>query len=544
MRSSLGRAIGLLLVGALVFVGEAAAAEPPRLFELLVSRANPFAPLAPYESFSDVTTLSDGRIVALPDCCGGKRLYEVDVQGRSNVLRSTLYFEVDERNAIIESRDGALLFSERGRVLRRAPDGATTVVAGTPRPRRASGDGGPAIGAGMEPTGLAQLPDGSLLIADARNHRIRRVDTAGRISTVAGTGVAGNDGDRGPAVHARLTSPEALSAYADGSYLIAHGTRQIRVRRVGANGTISTVAGGGAQRGLNEPCPRRPRSATSLYISADGFGDITALAGGGFLITSFAGLLKVSPQGTVVALMCSPFGPRYRPDGRDIYAAGRTMASAFLPSDGYGAPDVAQDSDGTIVLDAAFRDSALALIATPGLARRLTVALTPGTLSTVHRGKVIVASTAAAAVELGVYRRGRLVARVDGHIGVGKTVLELPHRLRPGINSIRLSARAQDGRRAWHSLRVLGTGTVPMRLAKHLIREHFYFSEVGEGEGYVRLSVCRRSDRRNVRCRARGEANGSQFRGTYRIHLRRNGVVMLVQNAAGRHGRYALAVDL
>jgi hypothetical protein len=56
------------------------------------------------------------------------------------VLRSQLYLEVDERNAIIEGRDGALLFSERGRVLQRAVDGTTSVVAGTPRARSASGD--------------------------------------------------------------------------------------------------------------------------------------------------------------------------------------------------------------------------------------------------------------------------------------------------------------------------------------------------------------------------------------------------------------------
>lgn len=544
MRYASVLAVALLLVCARTAVADIGAAQAPRVFELLVSGANPFAPLAPDVSFSDVTTVSDGRIVALPDCCGGRRLYEVDSQGRSYVLRSELYLEVDERNAIIASRDGALVFSERGRVLRRAPDGATSVIAGTPRARRASGDGGPAVGAGMEPTGLAELPDGSLLIADARNHRIRRVDTAGQITTVAGTGAPGNDGDGGPAIRARMTNPIALSAYPDGAYLIAHGTRQIRVRRVGVDGTISTVAGGGAQHGVNEPCPRRPRPATSLHVSADGFGDITTLAGGGFLLTAFAGLLKVSPEGTVVALMCSPFGSRYRPDGRDIYAAGRPMTSAFLPNDGYGAPDVAQDSDGSIVLDAGFGESAVTLIATPGVTRRLAVALTPATLSTVHQGKVIIASTAAAAVELHVYRRRRLTARIEGHVGPGETVLDLPHRLRPGTNRLRLTARTEAGQRAAHSLRVLGTATIPIRLAKQLIRNDFYFSEVGEGEGYVRLAACRPTDRRNVRCRARGEANGSRFQATYRVHLRRNGVVMLIQKVAGRHRRYAVAVDL
>ena len=59
----------------------------------------------------------------------------------------------------------------------------------------------------MDPTGLALLPDGSLLIADRDNHRIRRVDPTGLINTVAGTGRPGDDGDGGPATAARLTAP-------------------------------------------------------------------------------------------------------------------------------------------------------------------------------------------------------------------------------------------------------------------------------------------------------------------------------------------------
>jgi len=63
------------------------------------------------------------------------------------------------------------------------------------------------------------LPDGSLLIGDRRNHRIRRVDPTGLIGTVAGTGQPGSDGDGdgGPATAARLTAPVSLAAYPDGS---------------------------------------------------------------------------------------------------------------------------------------------------------------------------------------------------------------------------------------------------------------------------------------------------------------------------------------
>ena len=542
MRWAVGIGLAFLLLCVPSAVAGGGTAQDPRVFNLLVAGANPFAPLAPDDSFSDVALLSDGRIVALPDCCGVSRLYELDRQGRSHVLRSDLYLDVDEHNALIESRDGALLFSERGRVLRRAPDGTTSVFAGTPRRRRASGDGGPAVGAGMEPTGLTQLPDGSVLIADARNHRVRRVDTTGRISTVAGTGTPGSDGDGGPAVRAHLTNPVALSAYPDGSYLIAHGTRQTLVRRVAVDGTISTVAGGAVRRSVIEPCPRRSRSATSLHISADGFGDIATLADGGFLLTDSRGLLKVSAHGTVVALTCSRFATRRRPDGRAIYVAGRTVASALVGGDGYGAPDIAVDADGTIVLDAGFGPSALALIATPGATRRLAVAITPATLSRVHRGNIIVASTAPATVEVSAYHRKRLAARAEGNIDAGVTVLDLGDRLRPGINTLRLTAQSKDGQRAAHSLRVLGTDTVSTRLAKRFIRNYFYGSDVGEGVGYIRLSGCRHHGPRTVRCRARGQANGQRVRTTYRVHLRRNGVVVLSFDTSG--GRYVTALPL
>jgi hypothetical protein len=539
MRWAFGLGLGLVLWWAPVAAGDA----EPRVFSLLVAGANPFAPLAPDESFSDVAVRSDGRIVALPGCCGGRRLYEVDPQGRARVLRSDLYLEVDESNALIESRDGALLFSERGRVLRRAPDGTTSVFAGTPQRRRASGDGGPAVGAGMEPTGLAELPDGSVLIADARNHRVRRVDSAGVISTVAGTGMPGSDGDGGPAARARLTRPVAVSAYPDGSYLIAHGTRQVLVRRVAADGTISTVAGGGGvARALVEPCPREPRSATSLSLSPDGVGDIAALADGGFLLSDSSGLLQVSAQGTVVALTCSPLATSYPKDGREIYVAGRPLASALLGGDGYGASDVAVDTDGTIVLDSEFGLSSLALIATPGATRRLAVAITPATLSSIHHGEIVVASTAAAAVEVRAYQRKRLVARLAGHVDAGETKLDLADRLPPGINTLRVTAQTEDGRRAAHSLRVLGTASVSTRLAKWFIRDFFYWWEVGEGVGYIRLSRCRHNGPRNVRCRARGQANGRRVRAGYRIQLRRNGVVVLTLNADGR--RFVTALDL
>jgi hypothetical protein len=85
------------------------------------------------------------------------------------------------------------------------------------------------------------LADGAFLIADSENDRIRRVESDGRIVTVAGTR-EGFAGDGGPANRARMDEPFSLASDSTGGYFIAEG-RDYHVRHVGANGTIRSVAG-------------------------------------------------------------------------------------------------------------------------------------------------------------------------------------------------------------------------------------------------------------------------------------------------------------
>jgi len=111
-----------------------------------------------------------------------------------------------------------------------------------------SGDGGPAATAllNMEDFsgGLAVDRAGNLYIADTRNQRIRKVDTAGIISTIAGNGRTGFSGDNGLATSASLNSPIGLGIDAAGTLYIVDGGNQ-RVRRVNTEGIITTVAGNG-----------------------------------------------------------------------------------------------------------------------------------------------------------------------------------------------------------------------------------------------------------------------------------------------------------
>ncbi|MFO1420485.1 MAG: hypothetical protein U1F59_13250 [Candidatus Competibacteraceae bacterium] len=129
------------------------------------------------------------------------------------------------------------------RIRRVGPDGIITTVAGNGQ-AGFSGDGGPATAARLSSTnaGIAVGPDGSLYVADRDNHRIRRVGPDGIITTVAGTGVSGFSGDGGPATSAQLASPNDVAVGPNGSLYIAD-TSNGRIRRVGPDGIMTTVAG-------------------------------------------------------------------------------------------------------------------------------------------------------------------------------------------------------------------------------------------------------------------------------------------------------------
>lgn len=111
-----------------------------------------------------------------------------------------------------------------------------------------SGDGGQATLAKIwDPYGLRVGPDNALYFADQFNHRVRRIAPNGIITTVAGTGVAGHDGDGGPATQAKLGIPFGVAFGPDGSMYIAEGFGQPKyIRRVDLAGIITTIAGSGS----------------------------------------------------------------------------------------------------------------------------------------------------------------------------------------------------------------------------------------------------------------------------------------------------------
>lgn len=126
------------------------------------------------------------------------------------------------------------------------PEDVISRLAGTGA-RTFSGDGGAALDAGINlPRDTAIGPDGSLYVADTYNHRIRRIDPGGQITTIAGNGSTSYNGDGIPAVQASLYWPHDVTVDDDGTVYIADSAHH-RVRSIDPQtGFISTVFGTGA----------------------------------------------------------------------------------------------------------------------------------------------------------------------------------------------------------------------------------------------------------------------------------------------------------
>ncbi|MFB8028663.1 MULTISPECIES: RICIN domain-containing protein [unclassified Streptomyces] len=203
------------------------------------------------------------------------------------------------REVAVDSK-GALYITDAAnhRVRMIAPDGTISTVAGTGT-AGFSGDGGPATAARLNyPLGVTVDSAGHLYISDHNNHRIRKVTPDGKISTAAGTGTAGFTGDDGPAASAQLRRPYAVAVDSEDTLYITDGDNH-RVRKVTADGIITTVAGTGSagfsgdggpavSAKLNLPLGVVVDSAGTLYISDYNNHRVRKVAPDG-VITTFAG---------------------------------------------------------------------------------------------------------------------------------------------------------------------------------------------------------------------------------------------------------------
>ncbi|HTQ55320.1 MAG TPA: IPT/TIG domain-containing protein [Bryobacteraceae bacterium] len=190
-------------------------------------------------------------------------------------------------NGLAYDKAGNLFIVDAGnkRVRKVSPSGVITTVAGNGS-SGFSGDGGPAISASFAwgfngHLGIAVDKSGNLYIPDYSNQRVRKVDSKGNITTVAGNGTRDNSGDGGAAINAGLVDPIAVAVDSHGNLFIAEFAGN-RVRKVDTGGIITTAAGGGplgsngdgglaTSAVLNAPFALAFDGAGNLYI-----GDVTA----------------------------------------------------------------------------------------------------------------------------------------------------------------------------------------------------------------------------------------------------------------------------
>ena len=201
-----------------------------------------------------------------------------------------------------------------------------------------SGDGGPAAQATINTaTYVATDLFGNLFIADQNNNRVRRVDSNGIITTVAGTGVQGFSGDGGPALQASLNSPTGVCTDAAGDLYIAD-VANYRIRKVDTSGKITTVAGNGIEAASGDG---GPATEASMYIPIRCVVDST----GNLFVTDQSGqqIRKINPSGIISTFAGT--GANAGPHSLGLYSGDGGLATA---ADLNNPTAITVDADGNI----------------------------------------------------------------------------------------------------------------------------------------------------------------------------------------------------
>lgn len=189
--------------------------------------------------------------------------------------------------------------------------GIITTIAGNPTAGY-TGDGGPAVNAQLDyPVGLAIDKNNNLYIADVDNQAIRKIDTAGIITTVAGMGPtqAGYTGDGGPAIAARMNYPYGISVDADGNLIISD-TRNMVVRKVDTLGIITTIAGNSFAGSGGDGGPALSASLNQPYSAAYDYN------GNLYIVDTWNSLIrKVNTSGIITTIAGNNTTGGYSGDG-------------------------------------------------------------------------------------------------------------------------------------------------------------------------------------------------------------------------------------
>jgi uncharacterized protein (TIGR03437 family) len=224
------------------------------------------------------------------------------------------------RGLAVDSGGNVYISDDNLRVRRVNPAGIISTIAGNGI-AGFSGDGGLAVNASLsDQAGLALDPAGNLYIADEHNMRVRKVTPGGIVTTVAGTGIQGFSGDGGPATSAQLNVPASVM-FSGGNLYIADSSNQ-RIRQVSSNGTITTIAGNGVAGFSGDGGPATSASLrTPLGMAMDGLGNLYVADGDNHRIR------RIGPDG-VIATVAGDATEGFAGDGGPA-----TSASLNYPED-------------------------------------------------------------------------------------------------------------------------------------------------------------------------------------------------------------------
>ncbi len=184
-----------------------------------------------------------------------------------------------------------------GRVRMVNPAGIISTVAGDGT-GLFSGDGGPATKAGISPSSVAVDSSGAVYVLDSDAQRVRKFTPGGNISTVAGNGRSGYTGDGGQAVNATLQSPKAIAVDSAGNLYIADTANGV-IRKVNTNGIISTFAGGGFA--IDDGIPALATGLIPISVGVDSSNNVYI---GDFFTST---VRVVTSDGTIHTVAGTPF---------------------------------------------------------------------------------------------------------------------------------------------------------------------------------------------------------------------------------------------